>query len=317
MKGLKDILEDYRLTYFIYNWLNAGQLRRNRKAYQKYGFHKSPYTSVSYRDLKNLEGDKPWLDKESLSALAGTNPGFKALPEFIQKAIINWSEDGYAVIPSLFPPDDVNRINEEIEDLLSKGKVSWQYNNRKVMFAYRHSEVIRNILNKPELLQTLEFLLGKPIDLFSSINFYKGSEQLPHSDSIHMSTHPEGYLIAIWIALEDIEEGSGPLTYYPGSHKLPYIHCEDIGAEGSTLKLDPAPYDKYEERISSLLHKSEMRSETFLPKKGDVLIWHANLLHGGSPVTDSNSTRKSMVLHYYARDVICYHEISQRPTLWP
>ena len=53
----------------------------------------------------------------------------------------------------------------------------------------------------------------------------------------------------------------------------------------------------------------------FLAKKGDLLVWHANLLHGGEKVVDQNSTRKSMVLHYYANDTVCFHEITQRPTL--
>ncbi len=317
MKGLKDFLENYRITYYLYNLVHAKQLKKNRAAYRKYGLKKSPYASISYNDLKSLNSEPPWLDKQSLAQIAEDNEHFKRLPETIQESIRNWSEDGYAIIPSLFNNTEVDQINDEIERLLERGTIQWQYNNRKLMFAYRYSQTIRSILSKKELPQTLQFLLGKPVDLFSSINFYKGSEQLPHSDSIHMSTHPEGYLIAIWIALEDIEEGSGPLTYYPGSHKLPYVHSEDIGAGGNAFKLDPAPYNKYEGHISTLLEKSDLRAETFLPKKGDVLIWHANLLHGGSPVTVPTSSRKSMVLHYYARDVICYHEISQRPTLWP
>ena len=50
-------------------------------------------------------------------------------------------------------------------------------------------------------------------------------------------------------------------------------------------------------------------------QKGDVLVWHANLIHGGEPQTNPESTRKSMVFHYYAQDAICYHEITQRPSL--
>ena len=50
-------------------------------------------------------------------------------------------------------------------------------------------------------------------------------------------------------------------------------------------------------------------------KKGDVLVWHANLLHGGMPVVHPALTRKSMVAHYFAEGVICYHEISQRPAV--
>ena len=46
-----------------------------------------------------------------------------------------------------------------------------------------------------------------------------------------------------------------------------------------------------------------------------MLIWHANLVHGGEKVIDKNKTRKSMVFHYYANDAVAFHEITQRPTL--
>ena len=34
-------------------------------------------------------------------------------------------------------------------------------------------------------------------------------------------------------------------------------------------------------------------------KKGDLLIWHANLLHGGSKIKNQLLTRWSQVSHYY------------------
>ena len=35
-----------------------------------------------------------------------------------------------------------------------------------------------------------------------------------------MTTEPLGYLIAIWVALEDVTPDSGPVYYYPGSHRI-------------------------------------------------------------------------------------------------
>ena len=69
--------------------------------------------------------------------------------------------------------------------------------------------------------------------------------------------------------------------------------------------------------IAEKLSKNIFEKKIFLAKKGDVLIWHANLFHGGEPHKNPEKTRKSMVLHYYNTDCICYHEISQRPALMP
>ncbi len=40
-----------------------------------------------------------------------------------------------------------------------------------------------------------------------------------------------------------------------------------------------------------------MAEQTFLGAKGDVLMWAADLAHGGSDVTDPSLTRKSLVGH--------------------
>jgi len=63
------------------------------------------------------------------------------------------------------------------------------------------------------------------------------------------------------------------------------------------------------------VRKKDLRPKYFLPKKGDLLVWHANLLHGGEPIHDPSLTRKSMVIHFYAKDVIKYHEITERPAV--
>ena len=40
-----------------------------------------------------------------------------------------------------------------------------------------------------------------------------------------------------------------------------------------------------------------LKTEKFMAKKGDVLIWHADLMHGGAPIQDRRLTRKRAWLH--------------------
>jgi hypothetical protein len=42
----------------------------------------------------------------------------------------------------------------------------------------------------------------------------------------------------------------------------------------------------------------------FLAKRGEVLIWHANLLHGGEPVQARTCRRWSQVIHYFFADCL-------------
>jgi hypothetical protein len=42
-------------------------------------------------------------------------------------------------------------------------------------------------------------------------------------------------------------------------------------------------------------------------KKGDILIWHSALVHGGSLINDPNQTRKSFVCHYSTEQGLPFH----------
>jgi len=57
-----------------------------------------------------------------------------------------------------------------------------------------------------------------------------------------------------------------------------------------------------------------MTKQIFTVRKGDLLVWHTNLFHGGEPHTDKSLTRKSMVFHYFNKNAVCY-QITQRPAL--
>ena len=40
-----------------------------------------------------------------------------------------------------------------------------------------------------------------------------------------------------------------------------------------------------------------LETKTFVARKGDVLIWHGELMHGGVPIQDPTRTRKSLIAH--------------------
>ncbi len=313
---LADKLRKSKLSYMVYNFFRKRQLMHNVPLYKKWGLKKHYYSPVNSSDFEGLPADAPWLDQKNSRHELPEISGFKQLPATIQNAILPWSDQGYVILNSYFNTEQVNTINSEVERLIAEGKVDWKANDTKIMFAIHESDYIKRIGSDPQLLNILSMLLGKEVMLFQSINFLMGSEQRTHSDSIHMTTFPQGYLIAVWVALEDINEDNGPLHYYPSSHKLPYLMNKDYDNEGNDLFLGAHRYAEYEDRIEEQAKKQGLEKKIFLAKKGDALIWHANLLHGGNPHLNKSKTRKSVVFHYYAKEVICYHEISQRPALF-
>lgn len=307
-------LRQYKVGYSFYNFFKRSQLKHNLPLYRKFGIKKSYFSSISSRDFEGIDEELNWLDKEDSAEVLPKDSRFQELDKKTQDSIINWSRDGYAILRNHLSDEQVEEVNAHVQQLLNEKKVSFRYGN-KIMFAIHVSELLWKIGTSKQLMGVLELLLGREQALFQSINFIEASQQRTHSDSIHMTTFPRGNLVAVWIALEDMSEENGALHYYPGSHKLPYLFNKDYDNEGTALKLGAKSYTDYEDEIETVIQQKNLKKEVFTAKKGDLLIWHANLLHGGEPLKDPNRTRKSMALHYYSKGVVCYHEITQRPAL--
>ncbi len=309
-------LRGLRIFYWLYNLSRLPQLTRNKNLYRQFGVKKTVWQNIAHADFKHRDTvNIPWMDKPGITESAiRQHPQFASFSPVIQQQLLQWPKNGFMIIPGLML-NEANAINQEIENLQQAGKVQFNFTGRKIMDAWQHSPAIRQAFHHPTILAVLQFVFGKEPIPFQTINFVYGSEQKPHSDSIHMTTEPLGYLAAFWLALEDIQPGSGELVYYPGSHKLSYVMSEDYNTGNTAIAIGEHNYKRYENKIDEIIQANHFQPQIFRPKKGDILIWHANLLHGGSSISDKAKTRRSMVAHFYADGVLCYHEISQRPAI--
>jgi len=309
-------LRSYKWVYVLNNLLNRKQLQHNRELYKKYGIKKSIYSPISSQDFSSQDGDIPWLDQPDAKQKLKQHPDFASLSEEIQQQLIQFIDDGYMILRGFFSKEQVNALNQDIDQLLQSRTLDFNYTGRKIMESYKVSEVADQLFfRNKRLLNLLNFIMGKPVIPFHTINFVKGSEQRAHSDSIHMTTQPLGYLIAAWIALEKVGKHNGTLFFYPKSHRLPYVTTQDYPAGNTRWRIGGNSNKRYEDHIEALLGEHRLEKKYFEAEAGDILIWHANLIHGGSAIEQPGATRKSMVAHYFCEGVICYHEISQRPAL--
>lgn len=312
-------LRSLKFVYVINNLFHARQLAQNRELYRRFGLRKSIFSSIGSADFSKVKSDEiPWLDQPDAINRLVLHPDYKTFSPEIQQGLRDFVEKGYFVLKGFFSEGETAALNKEVEVFLNSGKVKFNYTGKKIFNLFESSELARNkFFQNPELIRVLSFALGKPIIPFQSLNFTQGSEQRAHSDSIHMTTQPPGYLIAAWIALENCTAENGPLFYFPGTHRLPYVMTPDYPSGNTKWMIGAESNRRYEDKIAEVVRQNHYQKELFLAKRGDVLIWHANLIHGGEPIKKSGATRKSMVCHYYAEGVICYHEISQRPALIP
>ena len=305
-------LRRIRIFHFIYNLLKRKHLLYLREKYKALGMSKWAISGVSSDDFLGMESKPYWLEENDSKKVLPEHPRFVMLRQSHQQALLDWSEEGYAHLEGFFSEDEIDFVAEINDSLWASNKGKWRNGDRRVRMAFEIPE-LWGFANQYKLRRVTSLLLGEEAELMNTINFRKGDEQPIHSDSFYMTTFPLGGLVGVWIALEDIHPDAAPLRYYPGSHKLPYIFNERLNNRGNFWRIGKNGEREYEDQVRSMIEKYQMEEVVFLPKKGDVLLWHANLLHGGSPRNNDELSRKSMVCHFVAKNAICYHEFSQRP----
>jgi ectoine hydroxylase-related dioxygenase (phytanoyl-CoA dioxygenase family) len=260
-----------------------------------------------------------WLDRPDAAALINDRLRAGEIDTIQAEACRYWVENGYLVLPGLIDHASLDATWLAYEEALSAGLFGdRRYVNEAKTLDDRtldpHLKVpsIRDLQRHPAVLKWTDLLLGRETVPFQTIMGHAGSQQAAHSDSIHMTTYPLGYLVANWIAFEDISENSGPLEYYPGSHKLPYLLSAEVGIRKHEFKEKGYSVysERYEPAIRELCEEAGHKKEVFLAKKGDVLFWHANLVHGGSRRVDPDVSRKALVCHFFAKGAVTYHDLS-------
>lgn len=227
-----------------------------------------------------------------------------SIDDEIRRIAHDLNQNGFAVLD--FPDDDFDRIADSIKAALNEN-FPWQdwldfgfekNNGLRAINAWKFDENVKRLATNARIIEILTTLFGRQAWPFQTLNFPVGTQQHVHTDSVHFSSVPERFMCGVWTALEDISADAGPLVYYPGSHKWPIFTNEHIGACSAEEKSE-LNQNAYEPLWRALIDVHEIKPVTFTPKKGQSLIWLANLLHGGNRQTNKQKTRWSQVTHYY------------------
>jgi hypothetical protein len=189
-----------------------------------------------------------------------------------------FARDGYLIIEDPGCPASI--VDGAIADLegLFEGDEGLEadgvsYSRHRITEAWKISENVRALALAPTILAMLEELYGRRARPFQTLNFRVGTEQRTHSDTIHFNSAPPGFMCGVWMALEDIDMDNGPVVYYPGSHKLPEITMEDVGAPPGKDH-----YGEYEGFIADLVEREALMPRYATIKKGSgfrVGVQHA------------------------------------------
>ena len=234
---------------------------------------------------------------------------------------VKFEREGYLTFDPEIALDVIDGVRTDLEskyvwegDTRYEDKVIYQPGSSpRIRDAWRISENVQRIASAPKVLRALEELYGRTMIAFQTLNFPVGTQQAAHSDAMHFRPAEPTLMCGVWLALEDIHSANGPLIYYPGSHRLPFVTYDNVDFTGR--KSDYPDYRQfifernthYEEHVQRLLEEHGLRPEYATIQKGHALIWASNLLHGGAPHEDKKCTRHSQVTHYLPRDSFSYY----------
>lgn len=235
----------------------------------------------------------PWID----SPFFNQELEASSLSDEIKEQVKHFAEKGYLIMETGLPESTFDRIVELLKP---------HYDSPRIQDAWSITPLVQDVAGCPKILDMLRILYRREPFPFQTLNFRIGSQQKTHSDAIHFYSVPERYMCGVWIAMEDIDENNGPLHYYPGSQKMPFYKMDDINLKGSEDVGQYNYYLQYENFVSQLMIASGQKKEVFRVKKGQALIWAANLYHGGEPILKEGSSRHSQVTHYFFEDCMYY-----------
>ncbi len=215
-------------------------------------------------------------------------------PDF---SVLDWNQDGFVVHQAFFP-----------EELMVSYEKCWEKENKDRPMGWpdpipytRHPELLE-ILTWDPLSSLLESLITEPAGLHLNLTGWRSTERDWHQDSYLNPAHVGDYYAAVWIALDDIHPDSGPFQFVPGSHRWPQVSNKKILAA-----LEPDERDhrwpKHSERILTPLFEEEIVKRgnnvvSYLPSRGDLLVWHGRLMHRGSRPNVPGMQRKALIAHY-------------------
>lgn len=215
-----------------------------------------------------------------------------------------WEQDGVLHLKNLIPEEMINDYIEERTQLLG-GTEKWRPGWNDPVPYLRVQSMKRLALYRP-LTEAIKPLIGgdEP-GLHLCLTGFESTERAWHQDR-YLNPEPVGErYIAAWIVLDDVSAEAGPFEYLPGSHRWPVIQRERVWAHMRKIGQDPTlptwPSDSQDwvgAACEAEMKARDAEPVQFLGKRGDVLLWHASLIHRGSKALDRTIERRALISHY-------------------
>ena len=226
-----------------------------------------------------------------------------------------WDRDGFFLVKEFSPPDVCDAMLRRAIDLAreadgrgvagtaivhpernladSVGSEALAEERVSKVFKVHRDSVFHEFATHPDLVASVQHLLGTDIDCFLSQFIFKnpGAWGQPwHQDAFYFP-FDRGPQVGVWLAVTEATLANGCLHVVPGSHLEPvHEHLLDRRPNANQGYVEILDHDM-----------SGERPVTMAP--GDLLIFHSHLMHR-SKDNNSSAIRAAMVYHFGERGTV-------------
>lgn len=289
-------------------------------------------------DWRHTPNQVPWFDLPTALGSVERWRRERSISDEDAQLLQTWVRDGYIVLDGYVDERALDRMNsaldgiwdapapiadvkmhgwldgasvdlthEELMALAPERKAQLKQAGWRFYSAQNWCSGAKEIFDSPRLRGLASLIFDSPAMAFSSLNFIYGSRQSLHQDMAVFHIHPNNYLIGMWIAAEDVAADAGPLILCPGSHREPLAPEFWEYPQTNLRTVDAESTARNQSYVDRLAQKYPRKP--FLARKGQILLWHGMLIHGGEYIVAPGRTRRSMVIHYTTELANRHHEI--------
>jgi hypothetical protein len=214
-----------------------------------------------------------------------------------QDIIKQFTGQGYAVVASLFTPEEVERIRahymvlneaghgyEGDRPMLTDGDPLLKY--PRIVHPHRWDDVTLRWLLDERLRQWTTALLEREPYAAQTMFYFKppgARGQALHQDQRSLAVKP-GTCLAAWMAVDDCDEENGCMQVVPGTQDLPEL-CLIEADTSQSFTSRTVPLDNLAQPVPVPM------------KAGDVMFFNGQVIHGSFPNV-SNRFRRALIAHY-------------------
>jgi len=233
-----------------------------------------------------------------------------------RQVLDDYRKTGFAILADVYGPSEIAQMRHTWAEISDSRRRQGKKPHATLLMTHLSNAGIASAVRNRNLVGAVEGLLGGKVELIQSQLMFgqpgtKGFS--PHQDNFYNRANPNDGIIAAWIALEDVDEESGCVAVFPGSHLAGlaatrrdwmYLLSRSPDVVKSLLRL-ASPKTRGLPNDSGVIERyvyaeipKDIQPASVVMKAGSVAFMHGDLIHLSYPNRTPDRFRRSLLTNF-------------------